>query len=75
MRKWKRYFACLILLMGYLGLHNGYLALFEDGSSEPSLILPYKAELYPQADQEALKQGIPYETQEELTRLLEDFLS
>ena len=71
----KKHLACLLLLMGYLGLHNGYLALFENGSSEPSMILPYKAELYPKADRQALENGIPYENQQELTRLLEDFLS
>lgn len=66
----------LLLLAGfYLGLHNRYLALFEDGKAQPMLVLPYKADAYSQEDQAALAQGIPYENQEQLTRLLEDFLS
>lgn len=68
-----RYVTCLLLVLGYLGLHKGYLALFEEG--KPVMILPYKAEMYSSEDQLTLKKGIPYETEEELTRLLEDFLS
>ena len=68
-----RHICCLLLLLGYLGLHKGYLALFEEG--KPVMILPYKALMYSQEDQQALQKGIPYESEEELTRLLEDFLS
>ncbi|MBE6982288.1 MAG: hypothetical protein E7437_08210 [Ruminococcaceae bacterium] len=63
------------LLACYLGLHNGHLALFAEDASEPLLILPHKAEMYSQEDQKKLAQGIPYDSEEELAQILEDFLS
>jgi len=63
----------LLLLGFYLGLQGNHLAIFED--SRPVIILPYKADLYPAQDQQRLRQGIPFETQEELSSLLEDFIS
>ena len=63
----------LLLLGFYLALHNGHLTIFED--SRPVVILPYSAELYPNEDQNRLRQGIPFETNEELSALLEDFIS
>ena len=59
----------------YLGLHNGYLAIFDDESNDPLMVFPYQGKNYPAKDQIALNQGIPYQTQEELSNLLEDFLS
>ena len=67
---------CLIvLLIGYLGVHNGYLALWKNGCAEPDRIFPRQVCLYPETDQNALKKGIPFSTQKELHRLMEDFLS
>lgn len=63
----------LLLLGFYLGLHNNQLTIFED--SRPVVILPYSADLYPAADREQLRRGIPFETNEELSSLLEDFIS
>lgn len=65
----------LLLLVGYLGLYNGNLALWRENCSVPDQVLPYRVEMYPEADQLALKKGIPYHSEEELNRLLEDFLS
>ena len=65
--------ALLLLLGFYLGLHNNHLTIFEDG--RPVVILPYSAELYPNEDQNRLRQGIPFETNEELSALLENFIS
>ena len=62
-----------LLLCGYLGIHNGYVALFED--SRAVKIYPYKAENYSPVDQAALKKGIPYGTALEKQRILEDYLS
>ncbi len=64
-----------ICAISYLGIHNGYLALFDSAVSGPLMILPYHAQLYPELDQQALQKGIVYNTPEELSRLLEDFLS
>ena len=67
---------CLtVLLCGYLGVHNGYLALWQNGGSAPDRIFPRQICIYPLKDQLALKKGIPFSTQESLTQLLEDFLS
>lgn len=66
----------VILLLAcacYLGIHNGYLTIFEN--NEPKNILPYRAELFPDLDLQALRKGIPFRSKEELTALLEDFLS
>ncbi len=64
-----------LLLLGYLGLYNGHLALWQDNCKTPEIVLPYNVESFPQADQIALKDGIPFKTEAELNRLIEDFLS
>lgn len=64
----------LLLLSFYLGLYNNRLTIFE-ANGTPVMVLPYKAELYPEQDRQRLRQGIPFETNEELTKLLEDFMS
>ncbi len=65
----------LLLLVGYLGLYNGHLALWQESCDVPETVLPYNVQSFPQADQNALKKGIPFKTEAELNRLLEDFLS
>lgn len=72
MKAFKKLCLCLILC-GYLGIHNGYLALFESG--RPVEVFPYSAKVYPPADKAALQRGIPYSTPLEKQRILEDFLS
>ena len=71
----KRIISLFLSAVCYLGIHNGYLALFDEGQPQPLMVLPYRAEIYPQEDQKALQQGIRYESQQELSQLLEDFLS
>lgn len=63
------------VLCCYFGLHNGYLALLDSRDSQPVQVFPYRAELYPEADQEALRHGIPVTSQKMLSRLMEDYLS
>lgn len=71
-----KHLCTLLLLLGlYLGIHNGYLALFSSETNTPDRILPYRAALYPKIDQQALEAGIPIESAEQLKILLEDFLS
>ncbi len=72
MKTFQRICLC-VLLGGFLGVQNGHLALFED--RRPVEIFPYAAEHYSPTDQDALKQGIPYENPLEKQRILEDFLS
>lgn len=66
----------LILVIGlYLGLQEGYLALWCHGAAEPEKVFPYRAAVYPNMDQKALAEGIPITGQGHLQQLLEDFLS
>ena len=72
----RRLFRIALLLLGlYLGLHNGYLALWKTGDTEPEQVFPFRASQYPKLDQKALENGIPIEDTEALKKLLEDFLS
>ena len=74
MRNKRRYLAAL-LLSCYLGIHNGYVSLWENGASQPAVVFPYPVDAFPEADRAALYKGIPYSGQKELSRLLEDYLS
>ena len=71
----KKYACLILLLICYLSLHKEHLALYTGDSSQPYQVLPYHVSLYPKLDQEALKDGIPFHNQAELTALLEDYLS
>jgi len=56
-----------------LGVYDGKLALFRNGSAYPAEIYEIYAGSLPQADQEALAAGIPVTDEAELTKLLEDY--
>lgn len=71
----KIFYVAVFLLGLYLGMHNGNLALWRDGNTEPEKVFPIKVALYPKIDQAALEKGIPIEDTEGLKKLLEDFLS
>ncbi len=64
-----------LVLALYLGLHQGYLALWSSQSATPATVFPYRASLYPKMDQSELAEGIPVENEDQLRQLLEDFLS
>ncbi len=65
----------LLVLSLYLGISGGKLALFRKGSSAPLQVYPFPISAYPYAEQQALLEGIPIESEEQLTSLLENFLS
>ena len=66
----------LIFILGLiLGTYKGYVALFDEGATEPRQIFHYKAESLPPADQIALENGIPVRDMERLEQLMEDFFS
>jgi hypothetical protein len=65
----------LSVLCCYLGLHNGYLAIFNEHDPTPVQVFPFRVESYPASDQDALRHGIPITSRETLTRLLEDYCS
>lgn len=58
-----------------LGSFRGYVALFDMGQEVPRRIYPYCVDSLPDADRQALAEGIPVANEEELRRLLEDYLS
>ena len=71
----KKMAALILLLYLTLGSFRGYVALFDRGATEPKQIFPCPVSSLPDADRQALEQGIPVRTEDELNRLLEDFLS
>lgn len=74
MRK-KHYIYCIVLLHFILGIHNGYVALWENDSRTPSAVFSVPAENLPPEDQRALAGGIRIEDNAALQRMLEDYLS
>lgn len=58
-----------------MGISDGYIALWKDGNAQPLRVFPYRAELLPIADQQALERGIHMTNESELMQLLEDYLS
>ena len=44
-----------VALTFLLGVHDGYIALWKEGSPEPAEVFPYKASLLPEADQKRLE--------------------
>lgn len=65
-----------ILCFGFLlGIHEGKIALWKDNDPEPYKVFPYYASLLPKADRNALKKGIYLENEDQLRKLVEDYLS
>lgn len=58
-----------------LGVHNGYIALWQNGEEIPEQVFPYRSAMLPQADRERLETGILIENESRLHNLLEDYLS
>ena len=71
--KFQKAVGICLLLGGFLGVHNGHLALFED--NRPVQVFPYAVQDYSPTDQVALTKGIPFSTSQEKQRILEDYLS
>ncbi len=67
------YYITLFSLL--LGLHRGYLALYDTGKEEPLQVFPFSAASLPQLDQQRLEAGIPIGDMEQLQKLLRDYLS
>lgn len=66
----------LVMMAGLLlGIHNGYLALWQAGDQTPCTIYPMRASLLPQAEQEQLEKGIIIRDEAHLKNLLRDYLS
>ena len=74
-RLFHRQISLLLALYLILGSYKGYLALFEEGKSEPKQIFPNQVRSLPQEDQLRLEEGILVRSQYQLQQLLEDYLS
>ncbi len=67
---------CSIVLFGFLlGIQDGRIALWKDGEKEPWRVFPYPVAALPAETQQALRNGIPIDSTEDLDRLLENLLS
>lgn len=62
---------CMIIL----GAHRGYIALWTDPNGEPAKVFPYSIQSLPRSDQKKLEKGIEINSEEDLYRLLQDYLS
>lgn len=64
-----------LIFLFILGCRDGFIALWKDSDPEPVRVFPYSVAALPEADQKALERGISIEDEEDLKRLLEDYLS
>ena len=64
-----------LVLSFLLGVHDGYIALWKDGDTEPAEVFPYRAEFLPESDRLRLEKGIRIHDKEQLLSLMEDYLS
>ncbi len=55
--------------------HIGFVAVFVPGSQTPEYISDMPVNLLPKADRDLLSQGIGVQSEQELSALLEDYLS
>lgn len=58
-----------------LGVYEGKLAVFEGESPYPNRVFDFLVRTLPAGDRSALSEGITVSSEEELLRLLEDFMS
>ena len=72
--KYRKQFIALALSF-LLGVQNGYIALWKEGSEKPLRVFPYQVKMLPLADQLALKKGIVIKSDSKLAEFLEDYLS
>lgn len=59
----------------YLRDYNGKIAIFPVGSEVPEMVFDVFTRILPQSDQERLQEGVYVADYEELTRLVEDYIS
>ena len=65
----------LFSLLYILGIHKGYLALWQSPDPDPVQVFPVRSSLLPEADRKLLAAGIQILEDHELHNLLEDYLS
>lgn len=70
-----RIFSSILAFSMILGAWRGYVALYDRGQAEPRQIFPTLVSSLPEADQQALIDGILVRNDRDLQQLLEDYLS
>ena len=55
--------------------HNGQIAVYLEGEAEPLMLLETRTKFLPEFDRDQLNEGIWVPDFEELTRLIEDYIS
>ena len=70
-----RQIAAVFILSFLLGVHDGYIALWKGTDPTPVEVFPFRAEMLPEADRQALYEGIRVDSSAQLAQLLEDYLS
>ncbi len=66
--------AGLILTLGFLlGIHNGKVAIWTDGSSQPYRVIPCPVFLLTRSQQDALAAGIRIDNMTDVENLIRDF--
>ena len=72
----KRKILCSWIAWGLiLGIHRGYIALWNETDPLPMEVYPYKAVMLPPSEVRALEAGIPIRDQGHLRFLLMNYLS
>ena len=64
-----------VILCFLLGIQDGHIALWKEGTDEPIEVFPFRAEMLPLADRIELEKKIKISSCEELAHLMEDYLS
>lgn len=58
-----------------IGNYKGFIALWKDPAGDPAIVFPYSVSSLPPRDQQLVNKGIYLESEGQLNRLLEDYLS
>lgn len=74
-RKITRFLSTMLLAGILIGVHNGRIALWNEGEEKPFKVFPYRASMLPDKYENMLKGGIRVESMEELQRLMDAYLS
>ena len=73
MKKYSHLYLALILSF-ILGIHEGNIALWKEGSASPERVFPYQARMLPPEARRALEQGIRFDSIEQLEDMAENYL-
>lgn len=73
MKKYSHLYLALILSF-ILGIHEGNIALWKEGSAVPDRVFPYQARMLPPEARRMLEKGIRFESMEQLEDMAENYL-